>query len=253
MIQSPDLAHAVHTLFEVAAMMAGARYYLALRRHRQLGSVISGQGFAVLLGCLIGASIGNKLVFWLEVPHLWASAVNGWQQFLFGGQSMVGGLLGGLLGVEIAKKIAGVHYSTGDLFVFPVLLALIIGRIGCFLAGLHDGTFGIPTDFPWGMDFGDGIPRHPTQLYEIGFAGLLWALLKYLQPKLESVPGVTFRLMLIGYLLWRFCIDFLKPVPYTYPLGLSGIQWVCVLALLCYFPLSLPSLHKACYGMEVRS
>lgn len=234
-------------------MMAGVRYYLVLRRRRRLGSVISGQGFAVLLGCLIGASIGNKLVFWLEMPHLWSSAgfsaVNGWLQFLLGGQSMVGGLLGGLLGVEIAKKIAGVRYSTGDLFVFPVLLALMIGRIGCFLAGLHDGTFGTPTDLPWGMDFGDGIPRHPTQLYEIGFAGLLWMLLKYGQAKLESVPGAMFRLMLIAYLLWRFGIDFLKPVPYTYPFGLSGIQWVCLLALLCYLPLSLPALRRACYGI----
>jgi len=205
----------------------------------------------VLLGCLVGASVGNKLVFWLEMPHLW-TVNSGWLEFLFNGQSMVGGLLGGLIGVELAKKICGYRQSTGDLFVFPVLLGLSIGRVGCFLAGLNDGTYGVPTRLPWGVDFGDGLPRHPTQLYEIIFAALLWWLLKRLQPKLQVVPGIMFKLMLMAYLLWRFGIDFLKPIPYSYPLGLSGIQWACLLGLLCYLPFSLPPLRKAYLGMEMR-
>ncbi len=76
-------------------------------------------------------------------------------------------MLGGLIGVEIGKKYAGVTESTGDRFVMPILVGLIIGRIGCFIAGLHDDTYGNPTALPWGIDFGDGIPRHPTQLYDI--------------------------------------------------------------------------------------
>lgn len=243
MIQNPELAHAVHTVFEAAAMAIGARYYLSLRRRHRLAPVTHGQGFAVLLGCLIGASVGNKFVFWLEVPHLWSSA-DGWLQALFGGQSMVGGLLGGLLGVELAKKLAGIRYSTGDLFVFPILLALMIGRVGCFLAGLHDGTFGVPTDLPWGVDFGDGHPRHPTQAYEIVFSGALWRLLKSREAQLARVPGLMFKIMLSAYLAWRFGVDFLKPVPYPYPLGLSGIQWVCLLALCVYVPLNFASLRQ---------
>ena len=224
-------------------MMIGARYYFYLRKRQQLPSALQGQGFVVLLGCLAGASFGNKFVFWLEVPHLWTTA-SGWKEFLFSGQSIVGGLLGGLIGVEIAKKLCAYRQSTGDLFVFPILLGLMIGRVGCFLAGLNDGTYGVPTRLPWGVDFGDGLLRHPTQIYEIIFAGLLWWLLKRGQPKLAAAPGALFKLMLMAYLLWRFGIDFLKPVPYVYPLGLSGIQWVCALALLVYLPFCLPLLRK---------
>ena len=171
------------------------------------------------------------------MPHLfvqhWATPT-----LLFGGQSMVGGLVGGLLGVEIAKKLTGITRSTGDAFVFPTLLGLMIGRVGCFLAGLEDGTFGVPTALPWGIDFGDGIPRHPTQLYEILFAGVLWAVLARWRAALADRPGLLFKLMFIAYLLWRLLIDGLKPVPYAYPLGWSGIQWVCLLTLAVYLPLT---------------
>lgn len=236
MIRDPAAAHLVHTLFETAAMAVGARYYWLLRRKAALPSALEGSGFAVLFGCLLGAAIGNKMVFWLEVPQLW-SAQLGIVGFFLGGQSMVGGLLGGLLGVELAKRMVSHHGSTGDLFVFPVLLALMIGRVGCFLAGLNDGTFGLPTTLPWGVDFGDGIPRHPTQLYEIGFAALLWLVLSKVKSRWSMVPGLLWKTMLCAYLFWRLAIDGLKPVPFAYPLGLSGIQWVCIVALAVYLPL----------------
>ena len=61
--------------------------------------------------------------------------------------------------------------------VWPIAVGLAIGRVGCFLAGLHDDTYGLPTALPWGVDFGDGTPRHPTQLYEIAVVlPLGWAL-----------------------------------------------------------------------------
>ena len=62
--------------------------------------------------------------------------------------------------------------------VFPLLLGMALGRVGCHLAGLTDGTYGTATTLPWALDLGDGVARHPTNLYEIGFllllAGLLW-------------------------------------------------------------------------------
>lgn len=237
MIQDPQTAHLVHTLFETAALMAGAQHYLYLRRRAHLPGALENRGFAVLAGCLIGAALGNKLVFWLEVPQLWADHA-GLLGFFLGGQSVVGGLLGGLIGVELGKKISGQTTSTGDQFVFPILLGLIIGRIGCFLAGLNDGTFGVVTHLPWGVDFGDGLPRHPTQLYEIAFALGLGLLLHRLRQPLSLSPGLRFKLLLCSYLLWRLLIDGLKPLPYAYPLGLSGIQWVCLLALAVYGPLT---------------
>ena len=56
---------------------------------------------------------------------------------------------------------------------------------------------------------------------------------RYLQP----VPGLEFKLMLSAYLLWRLVIDSIKPMPFSYPLHLSGIQVICLLALVLYVPL----------------
>ncbi|MBS1143993.1 MAG: Prolipoprotein diacylglyceryl transferase [Proteobacteria bacterium] len=225
----------VHGLFEAAALAIGAALYRVNKRRAGGPGILAPGEFAVAVGCVFGAAIGNKVVFWIELPHLfmqyWPTPA-----VLFGGQSMVGGLLGGLIGVEIAKKLTGITRSTGDAFVMPVLLGLAIGRVGCFLAGLEDGTFGVATELPWGIDFGDGIRRHPTQLYEIAFAGLLaWALAHW-RERLADRPGLSFKLMVVAYLAWRLAVDGIKPVPYVYPLGLSGIQWVCLLALMAYLP-----------------
>lgn len=236
MIRDPATAHIVHSAFEAAALMIGARYYLALRGAQGQPGALAPRGFAVLAGCLLGAALGNKLVFWIEMPHLWASQ-GGVLGFFLGGQSVVGGLLGGLIGVEIGKKLGGETRSTGDLFVFPILLGLIIGRIGCFLAGLNDGTFGVATALPWGIDFGDGIPRHPTQLYDIVFAASYWLILRKIAPHTRIVPGLLFKIMFSSYFMWRLLIDGLKPVPYEYALGLSGIQWVCLITTTIYTPI----------------
>ena len=230
-----EYAAVVHGFFEMLALGIGTAFYRYLRRRDGVASVLHGPEFAVAAGCIFGAAFGNKAVFWIEMPHLLGQYWNTPALWL-GGQSMVGGLLGGLIGVELAKKLTGLRRSTGDAFVFPILLGLMIGRVGCFLAGLADGTFGNPSDLPWAIDFGDGIPRHPTQLYEIVFAGLLWLVLRRLQPLLAGRPGLLFKLLLIAYLAWRLLIDGLKPVPYAYPLGWSGIQWVCLLALCAYLP-----------------
>lgn len=233
---SGEHAAQVHAFFEMLALAAGTGYYRLLRRRQSGRGILAPGEFAVAIGCIFGAAIGNKAVFWIEMPHLflqyWPTPT-----LLLGGQSMVGGLLGGLIGVEIAKKFSKIRRSTGDTFVFPVLLGLMIGRVGCFLAGLEDGTYGVATDLPWGVDFGDGVRRHPTQLYEILFAAALAGLLARWQARLADRPGLLFKLMLSAYLLWRLGIDALKPVPYAYPLGLSGIQWTCLLALLVYLPL----------------
>jgi prolipoprotein diacylglyceryltransferase len=226
----------VHAAFEWTAILAGARLYYHERGLQGLRGALQPQNYAVLAGCLLGAAIGNKAVFWMENPQLW-DPDSGVIRLFLGGQSMVGGLVGGYLGVEIGKAIAGVRQSTGDYFVFPILLGIMIGRIGCFLAGLHDQTFGVETGLPWGIDFGDGMRRHPTQLYEILFAAVLWWTFRRTRARLAVSPGLMFKIFLASYLSWRLLIDALKPVPYAYPMGLSGIQIVCAAALVFYLPL----------------
>jgi phosphatidylglycerol---prolipoprotein diacylglyceryl transferase len=230
---SADTAQQVHFVFEWLAILSGVQVYRWLKRQKGEANITEGVSFIVLLGCVFGAGIGNKLLFTVEQPQLLMQY--GWVALLQG-QSIVGGLLGGLIGVEIAKKITRIDYSTGDDFILPLIIGTIIGRIGCFLAGLHDGTFGLPTTLLWGIDFGDGIRRHPTQLYDMLAVSALGLLLWLNRKQLTKVSGLSFKLYLAGYLLWRLVIDSVKPVPYAYNWQLSGIQWACILALSCYLP-----------------
>jgi prolipoprotein diacylglyceryltransferase len=235
---SPGTAQSLHLLFEWLALATGVQLYRWQRRRAGQPAMLQPGSFAVVVGCILGAAIGNKLVFWIEMPHLWQSAASDWR-LIASGQSIVGGLLGGLLGVEIAKKFAGIRRSTGDQFILPLVAGTVIGRIGCFLAGLHDGTYGLPTSLPWGVDFGDGIDRHPTQVYDMLFALAMGALLWRLRARLAAHEGLAFKLYLASYLAWRLLVDGIKPVPYAYTFGWSGIQFVCVLALACYLPVVL--------------
>jgi phosphatidylglycerol---prolipoprotein diacylglyceryl transferase len=239
---TPLTAGAVHTAFEWMAIFIGARIYLQSSRTslRALGTT---RNYAVVLGCIVGAAIGNKAAHWFHHADYWHLLEESpW--LILQGQSIVGGLLGGLIGVELGKRYAGVTESTGDRFVTPILVGLIIGRIGCLIAGLADDTHGNPTSVPWAVDFGDGVRRHPTQAYDIVFASLALMLLRHLRPTLAREPGLQFKLLLAGYLLWRLFIDALKPVPYAYPGYLSGIQVICLLALVVYLPMTLRQLTR---------
>lgn len=216
-----------HVFFEAIAYSLALR--LLLRQVRRRDVIEPTQRSIVIIGGLVGALVGAKVLVMLQhIDLVWQNR----QQLLpllLQGKTIVGVLLGGLLGVELTKKIIGVTQSTGDTFVYPLIVGTMIGRIGCFLTGLSDRTYGIATSLPWGIDFGDGISRHPTQLYEIFFLLLLLVFLKWRERQTYQV-GDLFRLYMLAYLSFRFCIDFIKPD--FHPLfGLSAIQIACLLGM----------------------
>ena len=94
----------VHSAFAWAGMALGAAMWRAAIRHQPSGGALAPGNFAVVVGLLMGAALGNKAVFLLERPDV---ALAMWQgQPVWPGQSIVGGLLGGLIGVEIAKALS---------------------------------------------------------------------------------------------------------------------------------------------------
>ena len=155
-----------------------------------------------------------------------------------GNKTIVGGMLGGLIGVELTKKRLGVTVSSGDMMVYPLILAMVIGRTGCFLAGLEDGTFGIASNLPWAINFGDGIRRHPTNLYEIIFWLMLWLALKLIEQKHHFANGARFKVFMASYLVFRLLVEFIKP-DYFFSFGLSVIQLVCIAGILYYYKVFL--------------
>jgi phosphatidylglycerol---prolipoprotein diacylglyceryl transferase len=186
--------------------------------------------WTIIAVAVAGAAIGSRVLFWLEDP---AQTLAHWRDpvFLMSGKTIVGGLIGGVFAVELAKHRIGEKRSTGDVFAAPIALGIAIGRIGCFLTGLSDQTYGSPTSLPWGVNFGDGIQRHPTQLYESAFAAILFVFL-WRMTRRPHVSGDVFKIFMVSYMTWRLAVDFLKPEVRI--AGLSGIQWACAAMLIYY-------------------
>lgn len=219
-----------HLFFEVLAYTLGFRVYLELRRVRG-DRIPDFQRWWVIAAAAMGAVFGSKLLFLLEDPKF------SWQhlsqpELLFSGKTIVGALLGGVIAVETAKRILGVTARTGDLFALPLCLGIAVGRIGCFLTGIDDQTAGIATRLPWGINFGDGVTRHPTQLYEILFVFLLGIFISRLSRRVYQ-EGDLFKVFMVGYLSFRLICDFFKP-EVRLLLHISSIQWACVAMLLYY-------------------
>lgn len=229
----PTYGPLAHALLEVAAFYGGLALYFRLKRRRP-DPLPSRHRNAVLVAAAAGALVGSRALAMLEHPALLASLHGlAWLPFLAGTKTIVGGLLGGLVGVEAAKAVLGETRRSGDLFTYPLLLAIAVGRVGCLLAGVSDGTAGRPSSLPWALDQGDGVPRHPTALYEILFLGALALALRAAERRRPLREGELFARFLAGYLAWRLAVEFLKPVE-PLALGLSAIQWACVLGLVHY-------------------
>ncbi|MBK9061658.1 MAG: prolipoprotein diacylglyceryl transferase [Acidobacteria bacterium] len=199
----------VHAAFELLAYLTGfALSRRAWAREKRVFAAQPDSGW-IAVAAILGAALGSKLLFLLQFPDFVCARFPS-AEALLGGKTIVGGLLGGLAGVEIAKARLGVADSTGDLFTLPVIGGLVVGRLGCLAAGLVDETFGLPTSLPWGWDFGDGVRRHPTPLYEIAFLLAFLAALRVFAPRLVHA-GDTFRIFMASYLAFRVAVDFLKP------------------------------------------
>ena len=209
-----------HVLFEILAFTAGFGVFLYLRR-RERDHLSEDLRWWVVTAGIVGAAIGCRLLACFDTPH---AAVPG--------KTVVGGIIGGIFAVEVAKRRLGVTTATGDLFAIPIALGIAIGRIGCFLTGLTDDTYGTVTTLALGVDFGDGIKRHPVQLYEIAFLLVLIPMLKTFWKRQRS-QGDTFKLFVITYMVWRLIVDCLKPAGRI--AGLSAIQIACLVMLVYYF------------------
>ncbi len=227
----------IHLVLEYAAFSLGFWYYVWLRK-RSTDVISSNNRLSIIIGAVFGALLGSRVMGFLENPVI-ASEVSFWT--LFNLKTIMGGLFGGLLGVEFVKKLIGEKQSSGDLFTFPIILGIIVGRIGCFLSGTNEFTYGKATTLFLGMDLGDGIPRHPIALYEIGFLLLLWWILKrYANTKPAS--GKLFQWFMISYFGFRFVLEFWKPNSF-FVLGLSSIQYLCIFCWIYYRKTILNALH----------
>jgi len=185
----------------------------------------------ITLAAFVGGMIGARasIVFF-----------NGWETApvvldfyrLFDPRIGPGSILGGVAGAYVAGFIAsraiGKAGCACDAFAPAMALAMVIGRIGCFLSG-EDGL-GKPTDLPWGVWNGSYL-AHPAPLYDavfnLAWFGVMLALRNH--PKMQN--GNLLKFGLGGYAVFRFFVEFLRNNRVVL-WGLTGQQVACVILLL---------------------
>ncbi len=207
MIEIPTAAWA-HPLCDVAAWAAGAAvgwvlYRWRLRERLSFVAGVTGPGWFVSLA--LGAAAGAWLTGSSNTLRQAAPALS---------HSVVGALVGAIAAVEVYKAVRGVRGSTGGIFVGSFATGIAIGRWGCLFTGLPDRTYGTPTGLPWGVDLGDGIARHPVQVYEsLAMAAFLAIYVAGLARRAPWAMRRGFYALCLWYGAQRFAWEFLKPYP----------------------------------------
>lgn len=196
----------LHIAIDILALiLAGLTNYFFRKQYHlsKPASLPEVHHHSYLLVLIIGLVVGSIFFGTLNI-HL--SGIVGFSK------SLIGGIAGAIFLAEIFKKIVGVQGSTGFYFIPGLCVLIIVGRVGCYLAGLPDYTFGIPTEAPFGVDFGDGILRHPVQLYE-SFSMLVFLIVLLFSYKKQQSFWIRygFYLFVLFYAGQRFIWEFLKP------------------------------------------
>ncbi len=179
--------------------------------------------FAAIGGAVLGA-------YGLQLPaDLWGwnaplPAGFGGDALPLGGRTVLGGLLGGWLGVEVGKRLAGVRQPTGGDFALPLALALGCGRLGCLCAGCCAGRV---CDAAWyATRDADGVPRLPVQALEAGFHFVAAIALAALAVR-GRLPTQRLAIYLTAYAVVRFLLEFWR----QHPVVALGLSWHQFLAL----------------------
>tara|TARA_B100000035_G_C20934816_1_gene524744 strand:+ start:281 stop:1054 length:774 start_codon:yes stop_codon:yes gene_type:complete len=162
-----------------------------------------------ILAILLGGRLGYVLLYnpkyyfynFLDIFKIWE-----------GGMSFHGGLIGVILAsIMFAKKNNQNPYNYLDVVSIVAPIGIFFGRIANFI---NSELYGHETNLPWSVKFIqiDNLNRHPSQLYEAIFEGLiLFLILIYFRRKgFMKIPGLISSLFLIFYSFFRFVIEFFR-------------------------------------------
>jgi len=207
--------------------------------------------FFGVLGVIIGGRLGYVLFYkpgyYLDHP---LEALMIWK----GGMASHGGILGVIVVLWLFARARGKSFLQVADFSVPLMpLGLAAGRLGNFINGELWGRPADPSAWPWAMIFpqaGDGVPRHPSQLYQAALEGVLLFALLWLYSKKPRPPGCVSAVFLFGYGVLRFIAEFgREPDAFLGLLAwdLSMGQWLSLpmilagLGLFVYFQKSAPN------------
>ncbi len=188
-------------------------WLLGRRRIRQGNSVLDLRGLEdMIFYCVLGVVLGGRLGYVLfyqpgqYLSHPWM-ILQVWE----GGMSFHGGLVGVLVALWLFARKQGRPFLEISDFIAPLIPpGLAAGRLGNFING---ELWGRPSDLPWAMVFpqsGDGLARHPSQLYEMALEGVLLFVLLWWFSSRPRPMGQVSGLFLAGYGAFRFLLEFTR-------------------------------------------
>ena len=161
--------------------------------------------FGIILGGRLGYVIFYNPIYFLnnfsEIFMIWN-----------GGMSFHGGLIGTILATYFFSKQKNLNsFIFLDLISLSAPIGIFLGRVSNFI---NSELYGRQTDVYWGFKFLkiDNITRHPSQIYEAIFEGIiLFILLNFIYKKYQDLKyGIISALFLIFYSLFRFLIEFTR-------------------------------------------
>ena len=196
----------IHLAFDLLAYVVGTLFALKIFKNKT--QLIENENLRyayytiVIVGAFFGAFIVGSINTYISIES---------DSFIIG-KSILGAIIGATIAVEAFKKIMRIQGSTGAYFVPSLVIGIAIGRIGCFFSGLDDYTYGIETNFFLAYDFGDGILRHPVQLYEsfTMFLFFIYVVYVYFNHKNYFEKNIFYQFILL-YATQRFVWEFVKP------------------------------------------
>ena len=163
----------------------------------------------VIIGLILGGRLGYVLFynfdFYVNNP---LNIIKLWQ----GGMSFHGGVIGIIIAsVLFAKKNLDNVFEYLDVVALVSPVGIFFGRLANFI---NSELYGHETNMPWGVKFiqVDDLYRHPTQLYEAIFEGIILFLILLFFNRKESfkIPGILSALFLIFYSIFRFIIEYFR-------------------------------------------
>lgn len=166
----------------------------------------------IYISALLSSFVGAKLVYLASEGWLFTEADDRLLHWM-AGKSITGALLGGFIGVEVAKKTTGYTKATGDRFALVIPFVVTLGRVGCLTQGCCSG---IACDIQ-GLDYWPAVP------VEMAFNILALLIILHLR-RGQLLIGQHFHLYLIAYGIFRFAHEFMRATAKPFFNGISGYQ-----------------------------
>ena len=190
-------------------------WYLILRIIKVKKIDINTKQVSDLVGnCMIGIIIGGRLGYVLFYnPEYYFNNLTEIFKIWNGGMSFHGGFLGVVFAIIYSSKLFKIPILTfSDLIALVTPVGLFFGRLANFVNG---ELYGRITNHPFGMVFptGGNLPRHPSQLYEAFFEGVILFIILWIMASIFNLlkrPGLITSYFIFLYGLFRFLIEFFR-------------------------------------------